>query len=78
MTCEGLFILEDESDTLHHASYQKYSRKLLLQRVSVKGKWVIEKWGSKNEIKNANPSDVMELHRQTGESLAHIVDDQGR
>lgn len=35
-------------------------------------------WGSEIEIKIANPNDVMEIHRETGEALAHTVDDQGK
>ena len=75
---KGPISIKDDSVTLHHASYQKYTRKLLLQRINIKGKQVIEKRGSKIDIKNANPSDVMELHRETGETLSHTMDDQER
>ena len=78
LACEGYFVFEDESVTLHRASYQKDSRKLSLQRVSVKGKQVVEKWGLEIEIKNANPNDIMKLHQETNEALAHTMDDQGR
>lgn len=67
---------QKESITLHHPSYEKESRKLSLQYTSVKGKWVVGKWGLEIDIKNDNPKGVMELHRETGESLAYTVDDQ--
>lgn len=35
---EGVVVFEDELVTLHHASYQKYSRRISLQHVSVKAK----------------------------------------
>ena len=78
LDCEGLVVFKDESITLCHATYQKDLRKISLQCVSVKGKQIIEKWGSKFEIKNANPSDNMELNCQTDEALARMIDDQGR
>jgi aspartyl/asparaginyl-tRNA synthetase len=61
---------------LHRANYQKDSRKLSLQCINVKGKHVVEKWVSEIEIENANPNDVMKLHQETDEALAHTVDDQ--
>ena len=61
---------------MHYASYQKDLRKLSLQCVNVKGNHIVEKWGSKIEIKNANPNDVMEFHWETNEALAHTKDDQ--
>lgn len=72
---EGFVFFEDDSVTLHHSSYQKYTRQLLLQRVRVKGKQVTKKWSSVIEIKNANPNDVMELHQATCEDLVHTVED---
>ena len=75
---EGPIVFEDESVTLHHANYQKDSRNISLQHASIKGKQVIEKSGSEIEIKNANPSDIMALHREICKALAHTMDDQGR
>jgi len=75
---EGLVVFEDDTITLHHASYQKDSRKLSLQHVSFKGKHITKKWRLEIERKNANPSDVMELHRATSEALEHTMDDQER
>jgi hypothetical protein len=59
---EGLVVFEYGSVTLHHANYQKDSKNLSLQRIDVKGKHAIEKWGLEIEIKNANPTNAMELH----------------
>jgi hypothetical protein len=46
--------------------------------VKIKGKHLTETWASEIEIKNANPIEVMELHRATSEVLTHMVDDQGK
>ena len=40
LACEGPFVFEDDLVTLHHFSYQKDTKNILLQRVSVKGKHV--------------------------------------
>lgn len=37
-----------------------------------------ESWGLVIEIKGADPSSMLELHKATGEALAHTVDNQGR
>ena len=76
MAHEGPILFKDELVTLHRENYQKDSRKLSLQYVCVKGKQVVEKWGSEVEIKNVNPKDIMELHQATGEALAQTVDDK--
>jgi hypothetical protein len=78
LDCEGHISFEDDSITLHGSSYQKYTRKLPLQCVCVKGNYVIEKWGLEIEIKNKNPSDVMELHRETVGDLVLTVNDHER
>lgn len=61
---------------MHHSSYEKESRNLSLQRVSVRGKHPVEKWGSEIEIKNVHLKGVMELHWATNQALVHTVDDQ--
>ena len=73
---EGTIIFEDESIILHHANYEKESKNISLQWVSIKGKNLVEKWGSKIEIIEAYPKGDTELHRATNEDLAHIMDDQ--
>ena len=52
--------------------------KLLLWCVRIEGKQVTGMRGSKIEIQDANPSDVMDLHGATSEALSHIMDDQGK
>lgn len=76
MVYDGPIIFEDGSVTLHCASYQKYTKNILLQCVSVKGKRVTDKQGPEIEVKNVNFNDVMEIHRAIGGALAHIVDDR--
>ena len=45
LPCEGPIVFEDESITLHHASYEKEYINISLQCVNVKGKHLVEKWG---------------------------------
>ena len=78
LDCEGLVVFEDESITLHCFSYEKDSRNILLQCISIKRKHVFEKCGSEIDIKNKNPIGAMELHQVMGESLAHTMDVQER
>lgn len=72
---DGPMVFEYESVTLHHAHYEKESINISLQRVRVKGKHLVEKWGLEIVIKNDNPKCFMELNQATGESLAHTMDD---
>lgn len=69
-------VFQDESITLHPISYEKESRNISLQCIIIKGKHVIEKWGSEIKIKNSNPRGAMELNRETHEALENSVDDQ--
>ena len=71
LTHEAPMVFENESITLHHTSYEKESKKLSLQCISVKEKHLLEKWRLEIEIKNVNLKGVMELHRATREALAH-------
>lgn len=59
---EDIFVFEDEFLTLHRARYQKDTRNILLQHVRIKVNHITNKWGLQIEIKNAIPSDVMDLH----------------
>ena len=52
--------------------------KYCLEHVKIKWKHFIETWGSKIEIKIANPNEIMELHRDTDKSLTHTMDDKGK
>lgn len=38
---KGPVVFEDDSNTSHHASYQKDTKNILLQYVSIKGSWVL-------------------------------------
>jgi hypothetical protein len=75
---EGPISFYDDSFTLHHANYQRDTRNILLKCVNIKGNQVTYMWGSKINIKNANPSYVMEIHRETSEALSHTMDGQGK
>lgn len=76
LASDGPIIFYDDFVTLGHVNYQTYSRNLLLQCVSIKGKTIIDTWRSDIEIKISNLSEVMELHRAAGEALSYTVDDQ--
>lgn len=44
----------------------------------MKGIQLTKNWSSEIETKGVNPLVVLELHRDIGEVLAHVVDDQER
>ena len=53
-------VFEDESITLHNSNYEKESKNISLQWVSIKGKNLVEKWGSKIEIKSSSYRSIIE------------------
>jgi hypothetical protein len=73
---EGPTIFEEESVTLHHAKYDKQSRKLQIERVNLKDKRVTRKWSSEIEVKGLRPSRVLIFHQAMGEALAHSITEQ--
>jgi hypothetical protein len=63
---------------LHHARYDRQSKKLHIERVNMKDKKVIEKWSFEVEIKGLKPSGVLKVHQATGEALAHSITERNR
>jgi hypothetical protein len=68
-------IFEEESLTLHHATFNKNSRKLVIEKVNSKNKKIQEKWNSKFDFQGVPPSKVMEFHEATGEALKFSIGD---
>jgi hypothetical protein len=48
-------IFEEESVTLHHMTYHKNSKKLLIEKVNLKNKKVSEKWKSEINFHGFHP-----------------------
>ena len=73
---ERLMLLKDYSMMLYHAKCHRDTRRLYLDCVKIKYRWVTKRWGSKIEIKGIDPSRVLQLHKAIRDSLAHTMDDQ--
>lgn len=71
---EGPLVFYDDSITLDNPNYFKKSKKFLFEHVKVKGKHVTQTWCFEINIKNTNPTRVLELHIATSEALAHTVE----
>jgi hypothetical protein len=76
LACEEPLVFEEESITLHHATFNKNSKKLQVDKVNLKNKKVVEKWNSKIDIEGVKPSKVFELHRATWDALKYSIDKQ--
>jgi hypothetical protein len=61
--------------TLHHATFNKNSRKLVLEKVNAKNKNIQEKCNSKFDFKGVLPSKVVEFHDAIGETLKISIGD---
>jgi hypothetical protein len=48
-------IFEEEFVTLHHVTYHKNSKKLLIEKVNMKNKKVVEKWKSEIDFHGVPP-----------------------
>jgi hypothetical protein len=68
-------IFEEESLTLHRATFNKNSRKLVIEKVNSKNKKIQEKWNSKFDFQGVPPSKVIEFHEATGEALKMSIGD---
>lgn len=72
--CEGPTIFEDDSIILH-PSYRKETQIFSCSMLELKGIELLLKRNWKIKKKNANPSDVIDIHRETGEDISHTMDD---
>jgi hypothetical protein len=68
-------IFEEESLTLHHATFNKNSRKLVIEKINAKNKKIQEKWNSEFDFHGVPPSKVIEFHEATGEALKMSIGD---
>jgi hypothetical protein len=55
-------MFEEESVTLHHTTFNKSSKKLLIEKFNFKNKIVAQKWNSGIDIQGIKHSKVMEFH----------------
>jgi hypothetical protein len=54
---------------LHHTTYNKNSKKLLIEKVNLKNKKASEKWKSEIDFQGVKPLKFMEFHEETNETL---------
>jgi hypothetical protein len=66
---------EEESLTLHNALFDKDSKKLIFERVNLKGKKVQGKTLSEFNLREVLPSRLTRIHKATGDSLEVLVDE---
>jgi hypothetical protein len=62
-------IFEEDYITLYHVDLNRESKKLLIEKVNLKKKRVVEKWNFEIDIHGIKPSKVMKFHKATIESL---------
>jgi hypothetical protein len=55
-------VFEEEYVTLHQTTFNKISKKLLIEKLKLKDKKVVEKWNSDIDIQGVIPSKVMEFN----------------
>jgi len=73
--CQDPLVFEEESVTFHHATFNKESKKLLIEKINLKNKKVVEKWNSKIDLQGLTPSKSMQFHKTTGEALNSSIDE---
>ena len=66
---------EEESLTLHNALFDKDSKKLIFERVNLKGKKVQGKTLSEFNLREVLPSRLTRIHKYTGDALEVSVDE---
>jgi hypothetical protein len=57
-------IFKEEFVTLHHAAYNRESKKLLLEKVNTRNKKSSEKWKSSIDFDGVAPSKIAQFHTQ--------------
>jgi hypothetical protein len=64
LACQEPIIFEEEFVTLHHAAYNKESKKLLIEKINLKNKKVVEKWNSEIDLHGVNPQRSCNFMKQ--------------
>jgi hypothetical protein len=67
-------IFEEEYVTLHHATYNRESQKMLMKKVNTRNKKSSEKWKSSIDFDGVAPYKIAQFHNATGEALKQYVD----
>jgi hypothetical protein len=67
-------VFEEESITLHHATYNKNSKKLFIEKVNLKNKKISEKWKSEIDFQGVKSLKFMKFHEATSEALKYSID----
>jgi len=75
LASQEIEIFEEEYLTFHHATFNKNSKKLLIEKVNLKDKNVSGKWKSEINFHGVKPSKIVQFHEATRESLKESIDD---
>jgi hypothetical protein len=67
-------IFEEESVTLHHVTYNRETKKLLLEKVNTKNKKSSERWKYSIDLDGVAPSKIADFHGATGDALRQSID----
>jgi hypothetical protein len=73
MVQQKLPTFEDISITLHHGSYDKKTKRLLLSKVNIKRNEVLENHDCTFDAKGLKDSSVLKVYKVTRKVLGHVV-----
>ena len=62
-------IFEEEFPTLHHATYNRETKNLLLEKVNTKNKKSSKQWKSSIDLDGVAPSKIADFHGATRDAL---------
>ena len=71
-------IFEEESITLHKATYNHETKKLLLEKTNTKNKKSPERWKYLIDLYGVSPSKIADFHGATGDALKQSIDKMER
>jgi hypothetical protein len=65
LTTQEPIIFEEDSLTLNHATFNKSSLKLVIEKTNAKNKKIQEKWNSNLDFNGVQPSKIIEIQEAT-------------
>jgi hypothetical protein len=75
LASQELEIFEEEFVTLHHVAYHKNSKNLLIEKVNMKNKKVVEIWKSEIDFHGVSLSKIVQFHDETKKALMKSISD---
>jgi hypothetical protein len=67
-------IFEEESGTLNHATYNRETKKLIIEKVNTKNKKSSERWKSSIDYDGVAPQKILDFHGTTVDALKKSID----